>query len=141
MGAKSAGQLSKEQHSRMIIKLQEDLEAKTNENQARAVEIAQLGVQVSPMTFLQAQINTLIDHVAPNQYAKLRFDLAVQMKMADAMSEENITGAMDDIRQQQMEMQKQMAMAEQGRTESGLFVPETKEVAEVTAIRPPEQQA
>lgn len=118
--------LTREQKSRLL----ESTEAQTDElraqNKAREKYLATQGMGVSPLTRLAAMVEACVGWVAPTQYQRARFDLDVERCLENAMSDENVGVAKDQMQEageERERLAREMALVEQGRRESGLYVP------------------
>lgn len=136
MNRPNKGKLTESQRSRLVEGVHAETDQLAAQNDARIKELAREGLGVSPISILAAQIEALIHWTAPTEYARARFDRDVQMALAVSLDEGNVGRAREQMGEAQAkaaEMQAQMQAAEQGRRESGLYVPESvKSKVEVT---------
>ncbi len=120
--------LTTEQRSRLLEHVMDQVDELAAANQARMKELTELGIGVSPITQLAAMVQALVGWVAPTEYQRARFMLDVERAMENALSDENVGIAkeqMDAAAEERDRMAREMALAEQGRRESGLYVPES----------------
>lgn len=120
--------LTREQKSRLLEAVEAQTDDLRAQNEEREKYLATLGMGVSPLTRLAAMVEACVRWTAPTEYQRARFDLDVERCLENAMSDENVgvaKGQMQEAQDERERMAREMALAEQGRRESGLYVPES----------------